>query len=255
MKTKQITLTDVISSLSNSSNVDALLLCGSTASETRTVSSDYDLVLIVRDKPKELMSMFVTIDGVPSDIYFYTIAEIESILKNRIVNDGAETWLLNWLQTGRISFDKSGTLTKLQETRKDIKKPDNVSLAKSYEYKINYNLLTNTRYFDSTDELYHAALEIRLLYSTVEALVGYFAMRDMYWEGEKNAILYLRKHDPAYLKVFESACREASLPNKFAYYKQLAENSFFGKYKRWDKDIAVSMDGEFGGFWRGLSGV
>ncbi len=107
---------------------------------------------------------------------------------------------------------------------------------------------------ESSDELYHAALEIRLLYSIVEALVGYFAMRDINWEGEKNAVLYLRKNDPTYLKAFESSCREASLPNRFVYYRQLAESSFFGKYMKWNRDVAVSVDGEFGAFWQDIIG-
>ncbi|MEI6304629.1 MAG: nucleotidyltransferase domain-containing protein [Candidatus Taylorbacteria bacterium] len=252
MPTEQMNFDQLISKLSNNQNVDALLLCGSTATQTRTTSSDYDLVVIVKDKPEKLVSMFATIGNVPADIFFFTILEIETILKNMSVKDGAEMWLLNWLETGKISFDKSGTLTKLQETRRSVQKPDNVSLAKSYEYKINYNLLANTRYFESKDELYHAALEIRLLYSIVEALVGYFTMRAINWEGEKSAILYLRKNDPAYLKVFESVCRETSLFSKFASYKKLVEESFYGKYKKWDNDIAVSMDGDFGEFWRGL---
>ena len=79
-------------------------------------------------------------------------------------------------------------------------------------------------------------------------------MRDINWEGEKNAVLYLRKNDPAYLKVFESSCREASLQNKFVNYRQLVEGSFFGEYKQWNKDVAVSIDGEFSGFWKGLLG-
>ncbi|MEI8328297.1 MAG: nucleotidyltransferase domain-containing protein [Candidatus Taylorbacteria bacterium] len=254
MSTEQINIDQIIVKLSNNQNVDALLLCGSTATQTRTTSSDYDLVVIVKDKPEKLVSMFAMISNVPADIFFFTILEIETILKNMSVKDGAETWLLNWLETGKISFDKSGALTKLQETRKDIKKPDNFSVAKSYEYKINYNLLTNTRYFESNDELYHAALEIRLMYSIVEALVGYFAMRDINWEGEKSAILYLRKNDPAYLKVFESACRKTTLSRKFTSYKKFVEESFYGKYKKWNGDIVASMDGDSEGFWQGIQG-
>ena len=248
MKKEENKFEEIISRLERNDNVDASLSFGSTASQTRTASSDYDLVIIVKNKPEKLESMFASIGGVPADIFFFTTAEIESILGKKAINDGPETWLLKWLETGNIYFDRSGALTRLQGSRRDIRKTDNEPLAKTYEYKVNYNLLTNTRYFESGDELYQAALEIRLLYSLAEALVGYFAMRGIYWEGEKNAIMFLRKNDPAYLKLFETVCREVTLSDKFALYQRLAESSFFGKYKKWDKDVVASMDGEFEGF-------
>jgi len=247
-----MTLEEIIIRLSNNVNVDALLLCGSTATGKQTKSSDHDLVLIVKEKPEKLLSLFTYIDSLPADIFFYSLTDIKRIISDKQAKEGGETWLMHWLSEGKISFDKSGIVTKLQEIGKDIRKVDNVSLAKSYEYKINYNLLTNTRYFESGDELYHAALEIRFLYSIAEVLVGYFAMRDIYWEGEKNAILYLRKNDPAYLKVFESACREVSLSDKYESYKKLVEQSFYGEYKKWNKDIVASIDGDFNEFWIGL---
>ncbi len=135
--------------------------------------------------------------------------------------------------------------------RGEVTTPLDVS-AHMYAYKINYNLVNNARYFRSNDPLYHAALEIRLLYSISEALVGYFTLRHVYWKGEKNAILYLREHDPKYLGIFEMACRGESLKTKFNAYCKLAEESFTAEYPKWENDVAVSMDGYFGSFWNEL---
>lgn len=193
-------LQEIITKLSKNDNVDALLLCGSTATGKQTKSSDYDLVLVVKEKPEKLLSLFTYIDSLPADIFFYSLADIKRIISDKKVKEGGETWLIHWLPKGKISFDKSGDLSKLQRMISEIKYPSDASVNAS-AYKINYNLVNNTRYFESEDPLYHSALEIRLLYSIVEALVEYFSMRHIYWEGEKTAVQYLEDHDPEYLSI------------------------------------------------------
>jgi len=244
-------LNDVVSKLSSNGNVDALLLCGSTASGKQTKSSDHDLVLVVKEKPDKLLSFFTYIAGAPADIFFYSISEIQRIISDKRAKDGGETWLMHWLEEGKIAFDHSGKLTELQKMMGTIFTSLDAS-AGAYVYKINYNLVNNIRYFESEDQLYHAALEIRLMYSIVEVLTGYFSLRHIYWEGEKMAIRYLKEHDPKYLSVFETACRASNLKDRFLAYQELVELTFTAEYPKWDKEVAVSIEGDFGGFWSDL---
>jgi predicted nucleotidyltransferase len=244
-------LQKIINTLSKKDNVDALLLCGSTATGKQTKSSDHDLVLVVKEKPDKLLSLFTYINGLPADIFFYSSGDIKRIVLNKQIKEGGESWLMHWLQKGKISFDKSGDLSKLQNMISEIQYPLDTSAGTS-AYKINYNLVNNTRYFESNDSLYHSALEIRLLYSTVEALVGYFSIRHIYWEGEKKSIQYLENQDPEYLSVFQKTARASNLQDKFAAYRDLVEKSFTSEYPKWDKDVVTSVDGDFGVFWKNL---
>lgn len=244
-------LQEIIAKLSQNDNVDALLLCGSTATGTQTKSSDYDLVLVVKAKPEKLLSLFTYIDSLPADIFFYSSDDLKRIVLDKQIKEGGETWLTHWLPKGKISFDKSGDLSKLQGMISEIQYPLDTSAGTS-AYKINYNLVNNTRYFESSDPLYHSALEIRLLYSIVEALVGYFSMRHIYWEGEKKAIQYLEENDPEYLSIFQKTARASNLPDKFTTYQDLVEKSFTTEYPKWDKDVAMSIEGDFGAFWKDL---
>lgn len=242
---------EIITKLSQNDNVDALLLCGSTATGTQTNSSDHDLVLVVKEKPDKLLSLFTYINGLPADIFFYSLGDIKRIVLDKQIKEGGESWLMHWLPKGKISFDKSGDLSKLQNMISEIQCPPDTSAGTS-AYKINYNLVNNTRYFESNDPLYHSALEIRLLYSIVEALAGYFSMRRIYWEGEKKAIQYLEDEDPEYLSIFQKSARASNLQDKFAAYRDLVEKSFTTEYPKWDKNVAVSIEGDFGMFWTNL---
>ncbi len=246
-----ISLQEIIAKLSQDDNIDALLLCGSTATGTQTKSSDYDLVLIVKEKPERLLSLFTYINDIPADIFFYSVADIRRIISDKKVKEGGEMWLVHWLLKGKISFDKSGDLSRLQSLISDIQYPADTS-ASTFAYKINYNLVNNTRYFESNDTLYHSALEIRLLYSITEALVGYFSMRHIYWEGEKKAIQYLEDQDLEYLSIFQKTVRASNLRDKFIAYQDLADKSFTAEYLKWDKDVAESIEGDFGTFWKDL---
>lgn len=254
MKTRFIdsSLDEITVKLSDNDNVDAMLLCGSTATGKQTKDSDHDLVLIVKEKPDKLLSLFAYIGGVPADVFFYSLADIKRIILDKQAKEGGETWLMHWLPKGKIAFDKSGTLSDLQRLGSEIKSPPDTS-ASMYAYKINYNLVNNKRYFDSGDLLYQEALEIRLLYSAVEAIVGYFSMRHIYWEGEKKAIQYLKEHDPEYLAIFQkSFCRASNLLDRFTAYRDLVEKSFTTEYPKWDNNVAASPEGDFGSFWTNL---
>ncbi len=244
-------LQEIITKLSQNDNIDALLLCGSTATGKQTKSSDYDLVLVVKEKPEKLLSLFTYIDGLPADIFFYSSDDIKSIVLDKQIKEGGETWLVRWLPKGKISFDKSGDLSMLQSMISEIQHPPDTS-ADTSAYRINYNLVNNTRYFESNDPIYHSALEIRLLYSIVEALVGYFSMRHIYWEGEKKAIQYLEENDPEYLSIFQKTARSPNLQDKFTTYRDLVEKSFTNEHPKWDKDVAISVEGDFGSFWKEL---
>lgn len=248
-----MTLEDIIAKLQQHDNVSALLLCGSTATGRKSKKSDYDLAIVVKEKPANLISMFAYIDNVPADVFFYALKDIERMVETKKAEEGAGTWLIHWLKSGKVAFDKSGALAKLQESQHSIRHPSNGLAAKRLAYKINYNLVNNYRYFESNDSLYHAALEIRLTYSIIEAFTGYFALRNLYWEGEKAAVLYLRENDSEYLQLFEIVNRASTLKDRFTAYKSLVDKTFNSEYPKWNKDIVASPEGDFTWFWKSIT--
>jgi hypothetical protein len=106
--------------------------------------------------------------------------------------------------------------------------------------KINYNFIANKRYFESQDWLYHQALELRLLYSVIEIVCGYFAFRDILWEGEKNAIQRLKNNFPDFYKLLEEYLKVSLLKDRFNLYSQMVDLVFTDDFKKWSpKDQIV----------------
>jgi len=107
--------------------------------------------------------------------------------------------------------------------------------------KINYNFITNNRYFKSSDPLYHQALEIRLAYSVVELTNAYFSFRGIPWRGEKAAIEYLQQHEVEYLKTFQAYTTSINLEQKMKSYQDLFRRTLHGEYQEWDETFVVPM--------------
>ena len=53
-------------------------------------------------------------------------------------------------------------------------------------HKINYDRQHNGRMLASDDPDYATALDVRLLYGLDDVFTGYFAIRNLRWEGEKS---------------------------------------------------------------------
>ncbi|MCL5438564.1 MAG: nucleotidyltransferase domain-containing protein [Patescibacteria group bacterium] len=241
------TLEEVLNTLKTNTIVNGILLMGSTGNKTQTEDSDYDLTVIVNNLPSNILGINTFIDNTVTEVFFYTIEEIKEILSKEILDFASkEGWIVNWVRDGQIILDKSGLLKKVKE--KSNKYQDTVTDASQYTdwQKINYNFIQNMRYFQSQDQLYLEALDVRLMYSVVEAFVGYFTIRKIPWKGEKNAIKWLKEHDIEFLQLFQSFINETNRVKKVEIYKKLAAKALDPVGGIWkEKVTSVMTTGNF----------
>lgn len=220
--TVNLSIEEVISRLEKHEDVESVLLAGSGGNKALLPHSDYDLILVLKKMPVPLFSVFTYIDHRITDVFFFTTEEIDNILsKEKLDADDMEGKLITWLQDGKITVDKSDKLEKLKAKVSSLEVTD----LKKYAawFGINYNYAQNMRYFNSKDEDYLKALDIRLLYCVAETLTGYFSLRNMPWRGEKAAIKYFRENDPKFLEVFEQYSVADSRDKKVELYTELVK--------------------------------
>lgn len=219
------TLDTLVSHLQHNSAVDAVFLTGSRGVGASTQSSDIDLVIILEKNPENIRSVYEIIDGAFADIFFFEKSELEKLLEASTVsaNSPLEAGILvSWILKSEVLFDKSGILTKLK-----VHAPKILPTIPEYEkldilQRVSYNLFQNNRYFLSKNSTYHEALEVRLLYSVVECVSAFLALRDRPWRGEKDAVAYIKEVSPGFYTDFLSFNTATDLNAKMAAYKSLA---------------------------------
>lgn len=237
------TLTHTLEKLKSNPNVDAVFLTGS--SETgRKPHSDIDMVIILKKHDKDLSAIYTWIDDTFADIFFFDHADLDRMEKAELLpGNGMDAIFLNWLRRSVIQFDDSGRISGMKDMLAYISVK--VGLPQSEKdtawQKINYNFVANTRYFESNDPIYHNALEIRLLYSVSEIITGYCTLRNIYWRGEKLAIMYFQKMDTPFYNAFIEYTKATNIQQRFEAYKKLVELVFTDEYKMWNKGDVISQ--------------
>jgi predicted nucleotidyltransferase len=238
-------LEKIIQGLQNSDEVDAVFLTGSLGRKEAKSYSDIDLVVILKENTLGLYSLYRWIDNTFADIFFFDLADIKN---------ATDTLLSHWLKNADIRFDKSGATTELKMKANASDRAITVSIKEKQNFwqKINYNFVANKRYFESNNQLYHEALDLRLLYSTIEVICGYFALRDIPWRGEKNAVTVLAINHPDFYDLFKKYSASQSLKDRFLYYSQMVALVFTEEYRRWTaadrilvkKDLSIAGESE-----------
>jgi hypothetical protein len=229
------TLANVLEKLKGKEEVDAVFITGSQGTEHKPYS-DIDLVIILHKHQHDLGALYTWIDGTFADVFFFDHADLERIENSEVIpGNKMDGVLVRWLDLATVQFDKSGKLTKMIEKRNDLSKV--VAIPKSEKdsfcWKINYNFIANTRYFESNDPLYHEALEARLLYSVSEVFVGYSEFRNILWRGEKQMIKYLKEHDQVFYHAFIAYTRATNLTERFQAYSKMVQMVFTSGFEFW----------------------
>lgn len=245
MKTTS-TLKNILAKLESNSDVDAVFLTGSYALKNSDLSSDIDLVIIFKENKNNLRSLYEWIDGVFADIFFFDVADL-----NRISNSKSLDWnsmdgiLVTWIQKSEIQLDHSGVLTSLKKKMLGTEQIGVTETEKRNHWqKINYNYVANKRYFQSKNLLYHEALELRLLYSTIDVICAFLALRDIPWRGEKKAISYIKNNEPKFYEEFGKYCKASLLNERFEHYNSMVLMTFTEKFRQWTEDdqIVIKKD-------------
>ncbi|MDQ4075413.1 MAG: hypothetical protein M3220_04110 [Chloroflexota bacterium] len=249
-QTDDMTLDEIIARLSSNDAVEAILTLGSTREGPLQPHSDYDLLVVLTEMPVPLHVLLTTVDGRLTDVLFAHSSLITEVLGegDEEASSAYEGTLVERLKTGRVVYDQGGRIRRAQERlagREWLVKPDERDIYYYAVHGIHYNYQQNKRYFDYDTPLYRLALDIRLHYSLVQVLLGYFQVRRIPWQGEKKAIQYWQIRDPAYLALFQQYHATTDRRERFTIYTELAERTLAPVGGMWPKDVVnVLLDGD-----------
>ena len=222
-----LTLDAVLARLERHAAVTGLLQIGSASQPGFSQSSDYDLVIVLREAAAAWYVGVTWIDQRLTDLIFVADAQLSRLADlDAPITPGHELApMVPWFQTGRIRYDPDGRLQRLQAKLQEIAwigsaGEDTVHGA---WFAINYNLAQTIRMAASADPLYRATAGLRMaVYGHSDIWFGYFTLRRLCWRGDKAAIAYLREHDPAFLAAFQRFVAEPSFDAKLDLYGQAA---------------------------------
>lgn len=230
-QSETLSLEEVTARLARHEVVAGVVLIGSTATDALTPASDYDLLVVLTHLPAPMHVALTTIAGRTADLIFITQTEIADLLtltdperNEGIPQDSWEARLLEWIQTGRIVWDRLGGLQQLRRraaTPRPAALPDAGELYRTW-FGVNYNVRQTRRILANTDPVYRMTVDLRLLYCLSELWTAYFRLRGSAWRGEKAAIRHLAEHDPGYLQRFRRCLAETDRASKVAQYAALA---------------------------------
>ena len=259
---KYPSLAKLMEELKSSPRVRGIFVTGTTASGL-SPSSDIDLVVILDENKEKIRSVYTTVEGHFSDIFFFDVDFLKQLQdKGNILANDFDGMFVEWLAKGKIEHDPEGFLLALKDKISENSFVQNIteSEKKSLWAKINYNFIANKRYYDSGNELYRKALELRLLHSVIEIFIAYFSFRNIPWRGEKEAVKYLEQNDQEFLLVFNNYSKSNTIEDKIKHYEELFAHSFFGDHQKWPDDfvIAISKENQYNqelkNFWDKLLG-
>jgi hypothetical protein len=257
---KYPSLANLIEKLKSSPRVKGIFCAGTTAT-TLTPSSDIDLIVVVDKNSEGIKSIFTTIENRFSDIYFFDIDFLNQLKdKNKVSGNNFDGMFLAWLATGKIEYDPENVLLEIKNKATETLPTQKVSDSEKRDFwvKTNYNFIANSRYYNSKDEIYHKALEFRLLYSVIELITAYFSFRSIPWRGEKSAVKYLQQNDQEFLAIFEKYSKSSLLTEKMKCYTELFNAIFFGEYQKWEENFIIAIsnknqyDQNLNKFWDSL---
>ena len=240
--TQYHSLDEVVTRLQQQPEVDAILLAGTTGQADLKPYSDYDLLIVLNEMPTTPSLIITVIDDYLTELYFIKastldemIADPHTVEANTLI--GAFT---SMVMKGEIIYDESGRLAKLRDIAPQTHFADILDL-QVYDswYSVTYNHAQNLRYYHSQNDLYLDALQCRLLYCISNCLTAYFTLRKLPWRGEKEAIRYLRQHDPAYLELFQSCITAGDIHQQFPKYETLVERTLPDGMSIWGDSYTV----------------
>lgn len=228
-------LREVFLKLEKSPLVAAVILYGSHAINQNSKNSDYD-ILVVLYKNIKILSSFTYVNRTPTDIFYTNIRDINLINCKKILLNTKEDWLVYWIQTGYVCFDKTGVIAKFKN--KECKRIINKEEKYNYSYHLNHDYVQNARYNNSKKYDESIILQIKLLHSISQILPIYFCLNNISWRGEKFALQYIKNNDLKLYKMY-SNCLFSSVNKKFKLYSKVLNYITKKSGGLWEKNISV----------------
>jgi hypothetical protein len=237
---------ELLARLSERELVEGVLVMGSAGSAALTPASDYDLLVVLSKEVQPLFLVVTAVEGRMAELYFATTAQIASLGAGDPL-EGYEATMAAWLRSGRIIFDRAGLLARAQRTAQADQRVKKAGPNERYNlwFGVNYNLRQTRRILTSDDPVYQMTVDLRLLYTLMDLFSGYFTLRGLPWQGEKQAIRHLAAHDPSYLELFQQCLAEPERTRKVKLYERLAQLTLAPVGALWPPEAtAVQLAGE-----------
>jgi predicted nucleotidyltransferase len=245
-----ISLDDVVARLTQHGEVESIAILGSGAKGNLNPASDYDILVVLSEAPVPVSLILTTIAQRLAEVVFFSADTIEQWLTMETFD--AESYagsMLRRLQKARVAFDRTGRITRLYEKALSNAWKEEHDQQKVWEawFSCNYDLQHTKRLLTSTDPVYLMAVDLRLLPGIYDLWKAYFLVRQLPWQGDKEAIRYLMSHDPDYVALLQRCLAEADRERKVQLYENVAELTLAPLGALWNYDataIEVHTEGE-----------
>lgn len=246
-----MTLDEMLDRLRHHDAVDGIMLLGTTGTGAFTSTSDYDLLLVLRELTAPIRIVNTWLDGRLTEIACTTTFAIERIVAEEATwADGSEeATVLTWLREGRIAFDRIGALAAACADARSALPPTLADARQIHEAwrKIGYNVAQIKRYLAADDPISQTIVDMRLLYSVAEVNLHYFTVRRIPWRGEKPAIRFWLEHDPEYLQRLRRLWASSIRVERVSLYEELAALALAPCGGLWQRgETAISLGAGYG---------
>jgi predicted nucleotidyltransferase len=245
-----ISLDDVVARLTQHGEVESIAILGSGAKGNLNPASDYDILVVLSEAPVPVSLILTTIAQRLAEVVFFSADTIEQWLTMETFD--AESYvgsMLRRFQKARVAFDRTGRITRLYEKALSNAWKEEHDQQKVWEawFSCNYDLQHTKRLLTSTDPVYLMAVDLRLLPGIYDLWKASFFVRQLPWQGDKEAIRYLMSHDPDYVALLQRCLAEADRERKVQPYENVAELTLAPLGALWNYDataIEVHTEGE-----------
>ncbi len=228
----QLTFERVIDQLAASPQVDGVAEFGSRTADHSVPTSDYDLLILVKQLPARVFQLVTTIDGRLADVVLADNGTIEGILA-----PGATYGTLPFfkrlfvqkLQVAWILVDKAGQLQAVKQrvTSSEWQATQVAPRPDVYGtwFWQSFTPLHIERMAHSDDPIHVTAVDMMLTSCLPGTWRAYFDLRGLTWQGEKAALRHWAVHDPEYFVLVQKCLNTQDRLIKVAAYRALMERT------------------------------
>lgn len=207
------TLEDLQARLARHVEVRGLVLGGSHGAGTQTAWSDLDLLLVLRGPGLPFTHITTSVGDMLTEIVCCTGEDLRRAEQGRSPAHWDAATFIRFLG-GRVLFDCGGdvALATAWACAQPALGPSEDPYGRWRHAQ--YNVRQTRRYLDSGDEAARTAVVARMLYTLHDVLRDYFTMRDLAWPGDKEALTYWQRHEPALRVAWLAAVAETDIDRK-----------------------------------------
>ncbi|NIA16375.1 MAG: hypothetical protein GWP08_20130 [Nitrospiraceae bacterium] len=209
------TIKELVGRLAKCPNVTGLVRYGGRHVEDMSPGGDFDLFVIVNDRPKGLEGMHFHVGGVPIDVSMRTLDDLHS--------ESPLTRIDIHLASGEVLVDKTGRLQELlpplaQRWQASLPEagPNDQAAARFHQS----HALNKVRgRIDSEPLLCHFLIATDVFW----LVQSYFSVRRLAYPGEKPALEVIRTSAPAIFRLIENFYAETELRTKLAILEDMTD--------------------------------